>query len=88
MKVTIEQLNKNLPAVEALLMEPHNMSFVDGDFDGEYGMIMEEAPDEIIIEIICNGIIVNDDRISIEFPDGRIADYEIESDDYHSITII
>ena len=88
MRVTIQELNKNLPAVEALLMEPHNMSFVDGDFDGEYGMIMEEAPDEIIIEIICNGIIVNDDRISIEFPDGRIADYEIHSDDYRYIKII
>lgn len=88
MKVTINQLNKNLPAVEALLMEPHNMSFLDGDFDGEYGMIMEEAPDDIVIEITCNGIIVNDDRISIEFPDGRIADYEIHSDDYHCITII
>ena len=88
MKVTIEQLNKNLPAVEALLMEPHNMSFVDGDFDAEYGMIMEDAPDEIIIEITCNGIIVNDDRISIEFPDGRIADYEICIDDYNRITII
>lgn len=88
MKVTIQELNKNLPAVEALLMEPHNMSFVDGDFNGEYGMIMEEAPDEIIIEIICNGIIVNDDRISIEFPDGRVADYEICSDDYHCIKII
>jgi hypothetical protein len=88
MKVTIQELNKNLPAVEALLMEPHNMSFVDGDFDGEYGMIMEEAPDDIIIEIVCNGIIVNDDRISIEFPDGRIADYEICSDDYSYINII
>lgn len=88
MKVTIQELNKNLPAVEALLIESHNMSFVDGDFDGEYGMIMEEAPDDIIIEITCNGIIVNDDRISIEFPDGRIADYEICSDDYSYIKII
>lgn len=88
MKVTIQELNKNLPAVEALLMEPHNMSFVDGDFDGEYGMIMEEAPNEIIIEIICNAIIVNDDRISIEFPDGRVADYEICSDDYRYIKIL
>lgn len=76
MKVTINQLNKNLPAVEALLMQQHNMSFVDGDFD------------DIVIEFYCNGIIVNDDRISIEFPDGRIADYEISSDDYHRIIII
>lgn len=76
MKVTINQLNKNLPAVEALLMQPHTMSFVDGDFD------------DIVIEITCNGIIVNDDRISIEFPDGRIADYEIAIDEYQSIKII
>ena len=39
-------------------------------------------------DIYCNGIIVNDDRISIEFPDGRIADYEIHSDDYHFIKIL
>ena len=77
MKVTIQEINKNLPAVEALLMKPHHMSFVN-----------ELAPDDISIEIICNGIIVNDDRISIEFPDGLIADYEIESDDYHRIIII
>lgn len=40
------------------------------------------------ISIICNGIIVRDDLISVEFPDGLIADYEIDSDDYHRITII
>lgn len=80
MKVTINQLNKNLPAVDALLMQPHTVSFVDGNDT--------ELPDDIDITIACNGIIVNDDRISIEFPDGRIADYEIHSDDYHRITII
>lgn len=80
MKVTINQLNKNLPAVDALLMQPHTVSFVDENDT--------ELPDDIDITIICNGIIVNDDRISIEFPDGRIADYEIESDDYHRIIII
>lgn len=88
MRVEIEQLNKNLPAVEALLREPHNMPFIGGDFDGEYGMITEEAPDDINIEIHCHGIIVNNDRISIEFSDGRIADYEISNGDYAFITII
>lgn len=40
------------------------------------------------ITITCNSIIVNDDRITIEFPDGSIADFEIESDEYHYIKII
>lgn len=86
MKVTIKQVMKDLPAVDALLMEPHNISFVDGDIfvDGND----TELPDEMDITIVCNGIIVNDDRISIEFPDGRIADYEIGSDDYSYIEII
>lgn len=86
MKATIKQVMKDLPAVDALLMEPHNISFVDGDIfvDGNN----TELPDEMDITITCNGIIVNDDRISIEFPDGRIADYEICSDDYSYIKII
>lgn len=77
MFVTIQEINKNLPAVEALLMKPHHTSFVN-----------ELAPDDIAIEIICNGIIVNDDRISIEFSDGDIADYEIHTDDYRYIKIL
>lgn len=86
MKVTIKEVMKDLPAVDALLREPHNISFVDGDIfvDGED----TELPEEMDITITCNGIIVNDDRISIEFPDGRIADYEICSDDYSYIKII
>lgn len=58
--------------------------FVDYDINP-----IEETISELVnIEITCNGIIVNDDRISIEFPDGSIADFEIHSDDYHRITII
>lgn len=85
MKATIKQVMKDLPAVDALLMQPHNISFVDGDIfvDGND----TDLPDEMDITIVCNGIIVNDDRISIEFPDGRIADYEICSDDYSYIKI-
>ena len=58
--------------------------FVDYDIDP-----IEETISELVnIEITCDGIIVNDDRISIEFPDGSIADFEINSDDYDRITII
>lgn len=53
-----------------------------------YVEIISETNEIANIEIICNGIIVRDDLITIEFPDGLIADYEIESDDYHRITII
>lgn len=86
MKVTIEQLFKDLPAVDALLMQPHTMSFVDGDavVDGSD----TELPDEMDITITCDSISVDDTRISIMFPDGFIADYEIDSDDYYRIIII
>ena len=58
--------------------------FVDYDIDP-----IEETISELVnIEITCDGIIVNDDRISIEFPDGSIADFEINSDDYDRITIL
>lgn len=40
------------------------------------------------ISITCNGIIVRDDLITVEFPDGLVADYEIVSDDFSRITII
>lgn len=86
MKVTIEQLFKDLPAVDALLMQPHTMSFVDGDavVDGSD----TELPDEMDITITCDSISVDDTRISIMFPDGFIADYEIDSDDYYRIIIV
>ena len=64
------------PAVQALLDRK--------EFIKELGKT-EELTD---IRIICNAIIVRDDLITIEFPDGLIADYEIESDDYHRIIII
>ena len=76
MKVAIKQVIKDLPAVEALLMQPHLVKFDD------------YYPDEIDIEFVCDSISVDDTRISIMFPDGYIADYEIQSDCYHSITII
>ena len=86
MNVTIKQVIKDLPAVDALLMQPHTISFVDGDIlvDGSD----TELPDEMNITIMCDSISVDDTRISIMFPDGYIADYEIQSDCYHSITII
>ena len=54
------------------------------------GFVEELAKTEELmdISIICNGIIVRDDLITIEFSDGLIADYEIESDDYHYINIL
>ena len=64
------------PAVQALVDRK--------EFVKELGKT-EELVD---IRIICNGIIVRDDLITVEFPDGLIADYEIESDDYHRIIII
>lgn len=86
MNVTIKQVIKDLPAVDALLMQPHTMLFVDGDIfvDGSD----TELPDEMDITIICDSISVDDTRISIMFPDGYIADYEIQSDCYHCIKII
>lgn len=64
------------PAVQALL--------------DRKGYVEELAKTEELmdISIICNGIIVRDDLITVEFPDGLIADYEIENDDYHRIIII
>lgn len=63
------------PAVEALL---GRVEFV------ENLAMTEEMMD---ISITCKGIIVRDDLISIEFPDGCIADYEIDRRDYHRIII-
>lgn len=56
--------------------------------DGENLWKSEHSVLDINITITCNSIIVNDDRISIEFPDGSIADFEIDSDEYHYIKII
>ena len=64
------------PAVQALLDRK------------EYVEELAKTEEMMDISIICNGIIVRDDRITVEFPDGLIADYEIESDDYHRIIII
>lgn len=58
--------------------------FVDCDIDP-----IEETISEFVnIEITCDGIIVNDDRISVEFPNGYVADFEINSNEYERITII
>jgi hypothetical protein len=56
--------------------------------DGEKLWRSENPVLGIDITIDCNSIQVNDDRITIEFPDGSIADYEISSDEYHYIKII
>lgn len=88
MKVIIEGLNKDIPAVTALLMRPHNMSIHDGEYNSGNTIVRHVAIEDIDIEVNCNGIIVNDDRISIEFSDGDIADYEIHADDYRYIKIL
>ena len=86
MNITIHKVLKDLPAVEALLMQPHTVSFVQGDIlvDGND----TDYPDEIDITIMCDSISVDDTRISIMFPDGYVADYEIQSDCYHYINIL
>lgn len=64
------------PAVQALLGRK------------EYVKELAKTEELMDISIICNGIIVRDDLITVEFPNGLVADYEIESDDYYRITII
>lgn len=89
MKVAIKQVIKDLPAVEALLMQPHLVKFDDHyQFPINELEALQDYPDEIDIEFVCDSISVDDTRISIMFPDGYIGDYEIQSDCYHSITII
>jgi hypothetical protein len=86
MKATIENLfykdyehsseGRTKPAIQALL--------------DRKGFVKELGKTEELVDIriICNGIIIRDDCISVEFPNGLIADYEIESDDYHRIIIL
>lgn len=71
-----EQEGHTKPAVQALL---DRKEFVEE---------LAKTEESMDISIICNGIIIRDDCISVEFPDGLIADYEIQSDDYHRIIII
>lgn len=97
MKVTIENLyykNYTSPVdyaslyplyVPKLSTKPAVQALLDRD---EFVEELAKTEEMMDISIICNGIIVRDDLITIEFPDGLIADYEIESDDYHRITII
>lgn len=97
MKATIENLyykehdEESYSVAFTLLYNPpaHTKSAVQALLDRK-GFVEELAKTEELmdISIICNAIIVRDDLITIEFPDGLIADYEIESDDYHRIIII
>jgi hypothetical protein len=78
MKATIENLYyKERPAVQALL-----------DDRKQFTRDLAKTEEMMDIAIDCNGIIVRDDLITVEFPDGLIGDYEIESDDYYRIIII
>jgi hypothetical protein len=88
MRIIIEGLAKNVEGVDALLTYLNVKPFYDTDSNDYFGVILEETSDVIDFEFICNGIIVRDDLITIEFPDGLIGDYEIESDDYHRIIIV
>lgn len=92
MKVTIENLYYKVERYEVdssaytlTYTKPAVQALLD-----RKGYVKELAKTEEMmdISIICNGIIVRDDLITVEFPDGLIADYEIESDDYHRIIII
>lgn len=83
MKVEIFNIKETLDAVVAL--EKHKLFVV---FDKDIDPFDTELSEYVNIIITCDGFTVNDDRISIEFPNGLIADYEICSDDYHYIEII
>lgn len=97
MKATIENLcykefeDAAYSVAFALLYNPpaHTKPAVQALLDRK-GFVEELAKtgELMDISIICNGIIVRDDLITVEFPDGFIADYEIESDNYHRIIII
>jgi hypothetical protein len=84
MKATIENLY-----YKDYSSEPHTKPAVQALLDRkEFVEELAKTEELMDISIICNGIIVRDDLITVEFPDGLIADYEIESDDYHRIIII
>lgn len=97
MKVTIENLcyvdyeDDSYSVAFTLLYKPRGYTkpAVQALLDRK-GYVEELAKTEELmdISIVCNAIIVNDDRITVEFPDGLIADYEIESDDYQRIIIL
>lgn len=97
MKATIENLyykehdNESYSVAFTLLCNPpaYTKPAVQALLDRK-GFVEELAKTEELmdISIICNGIIVRDDLITIEFPDGLIADYEIQSDCYHYINIL
>lgn len=97
MKATIESLyykdhdNESYSVAFTLLYNPptYTKPAVQALLDRkEFIEELAKTKELVDIRIICNGIIIRDDCISVEFPDGLIADYEIESDDYHRITII
>lgn len=83
MKVTIYNIKETLDAVVAL-ESIKEFVVLDKDIDPFDTELSEYT--NVIIE--CNTIMVADDRITIEFLDGNIANYEIDSDDYSLITIM
>ncbi len=96
MKATIENLyykesdDASYSVAFTLLYNPgrHTKPAVQALLDRKgYVEELAKTGEMMDISIICNGIIVRDDRITVEFPDGLIADYEIEYDDYHRIII-
>ena len=56
--------------------------------DGESLWKSEEPVLTVNIWLHCNSIQINDDRLEIEFPDGTIGTFEIESDEWSKIEII
>lgn len=83
MKVEIHNIKENLDAVVAL---ETNKGFVvlDKDIDP----FDTELSEYVNVIITCNGIMVTDDRITIEFTDGNIADFEVNNDEYRCIRIL
>lgn len=83
MKVEIYNIKETLDAVVAL---ETNRGFVV--IDKDINPFDTELSEYVNVIITCKGIMVTDDRITIEFSDGNIADFEVNSDEYRTIRIL
>lgn len=83
MKVEINHIKDDLTAIAVLEVFKE---FVD--FDKDVDMFDTELPEYSNAYITCESIMVNDDRVTIEFPDGMIPEIPLDSDDYRYIKIL
>lgn len=82
MKVEINHIKDDLTAMAVL---EEFKEFVD--FEKDVDMFDTELPEYSNVYIACKSIMVNDDRVTIEFPDGMIPEIPLDSNDYHYIKI-